>query len=406
MHKESRYLVSSILEIALLRNKMAFISGPRQVGKTTLAKLLKKHFDLMHYENFDDNKFKKTWITNPQKSIESFPLEKIHQKNLLILDEIHKSKFWKQKIKGLYDVYNEQICFVVTGSARLNVYKKGGDSLLGRYFHFRLNPLSLAELCLSITDGPDHLIKNLMNTPNENNHQAILEDLVSFGGFPEVYFAKNKKILNLWRKGRLEKIIREDLRDLTRIHETIQVETLASLLPGKVGSPISISNLRNDLEVSFETVKRWLIALSELYYSFEIKPYSKSIARAIKKEPKIYLYDWSEVENLGSRYENLIAVHLLKACQFWEDTGEGVFELSYLRDKEKREVDFLILKNKKPWFSVECKLTGSNLDTGYQKFQKILNIPHFQVVYEPYSFRKIDDLTYIISAQYFLLALV
>jgi len=196
--------------------------------------------------------------------------------------------------------------------------------------------------------------------------------LYEFGPFPEPLFAQDKKILNLWRRNRVEKIVREDLRDLSRLPELSQVEMLVSLLPEKVGQPLSLRSLSEDLEVSYTTVKRWMNYLNELYYFFEIKPFSKSVKRALKKEKKIYLWDWSEVENEGARFENLIASHLLKYCDYLTDTGEGLYELFYLKDKEKSEIDFLITQNHKPFLPIEAKFSDTSASKNWSKWLSAL----------------------------------
>ncbi|MBF0301013.1 MAG: ATP-binding protein [Oligoflexia bacterium] len=396
---------------------MAFISGPRQCGKTTESLLLKESFDEAQYLTWDQTSFKKTWLKKPDEIIEYFNLHKNNLSRLLVLDEIHKSKNWKQKLKGIYDVNSELINIVVTGSARLNVYRRGSDSLMGRYLLFRLHPFSLRELTKLTPASPKECHNNLFfeksnsslskNTKNENKKNfQILDDLFNYSGFPEPFLNKKKNILNIWRRGRNEKIIKEDLRDLSHVKEIGLVEVLISLLADKIGSPLSIQSLREDLEVSHDTVSRWLDYLEELYYLFRIKPYSKSIPRTLKKDRKAYLYDWSENAKDGAKFENLIACHLLKACHYWEDIGEGSFDLFYLRNKEKQEVDFLLTKDKKPWFTAECKFKDNSLSPGYKNFQSLLKCPHIQVVYEENVFRKIDHLTWIMGADYFLMQFV
>lgn len=401
---KSRNLESLLKELALERKKMAFVSGPRQCGKTTLAKKMMSTFDESSYQNWDESTFRRLWTKSPNDVQKAFHLADTKKTHLLVLDEIHKSKSWKQKLKGVYDELGELLNIIVTGSARLNVYNKGGDSLMGRYLHFRLHPFSAGEILFPTPPlGPNDFHKKIFSGTFEDlNAHKTIERLFHFSGFPEPFLEQNEKILNLWQQGRIEKVVKQDLRDLTRIQEISHVEALMSLLPGKVGAPLSTASLREDLEVSFDTVKRWLKYLEELYYLYSIRPYSKSIVRSLKKEPKIYLYDWTEIEDEAFKFENMVASHLLKACHFWEDTGEGKFELSYLRDKQKNEVDFLILKNKRPWFTVECKLNDANLDVQYQRFQNQLKIPHIQLVYRPGQWRKTDENTFIASAEYFL----
>lgn len=388
---------------------MAFISGPRQVGKTTLSQIVSQSFDQSIYKNWDQTEFRRIWTKQPDHLTTEFNLARVNQSRLLILDEIHKAPLWKQKVKGLFDTRSEDISIMVTGSARLNVFKKGGDSLLGRYFHFRLHPLSLREALGLRPHSPDLVNQTLFSGKAPHlikKSQDTLSQLLHFGGFPEPFLKKDESFSRLWRRGRTDKIIREDLRDLTRIQEISQVQALLSLLPEKIGQPLSIQSLREDLEVAHDTVSRWLRYLQELYLFFEIKPFSKRIPRSLKKEGKIYFYDWSDGLEKGARFENFVASHLLKACHYWEDTGAGSFDLHYLRNKEKNEIDFLVSKDKRPWFTVECKYADSNLDTTHQKFSEYLGCSHIQVVLDKDLFRKVNHNTFIMGADFFLSSLV
>lgn len=381
-----RYLKDAIKTLSLDRGKMAFISGPRQVGKTTLSLSYKPQYNQLVYKNWDESTFRRQWLKNPNEILESFNPANVGRRRLLVLDEIHKAKGWKQKLKGLYDTNSNEIEILVTGSAKLNVFRKGGDSLMGRVLNFRLHPLSFGEVYRKQKSpilSPEAWRDSLFTKPTTNPKNEILDQLMTFGGFPEPFFAQDHKIANIWRKDRVEKVIREDLRDLSRLPELSQVEMLASLLPTKVGSPLSVTSLREDLEVSHGSVTRWMNYLSELYYHFSLRPWTKSIARSLKKEPKIYLFDWTEVEDMGPRFENMTASHLLKACHYWTDTGEGNFDLFYLRNKEQQEVDFLIVKNQKPWLAVEAKTSSSHFDKKtFEKFQRTLTCPFIQVTNE------------------------
>ncbi len=404
MQPQNRYLHQEIQTISLSRGKMAFISGPRQVGKTTLALSYEEDFDEFSYKNWDELAVKRAWSKDPNLLIESFHFSKLKSSRLLVLDEIHKAKGWKSRLKGLYDTQKDHLSMIVTGCTRLNVYKKGSDSLLGRYYHFRLHPFSIRDAHQMDPMGPDELEKILFHhRPTSSPFSfKIINDLFERSGFPEPYLSSSPKIRSLWQKGRKEKIIREDLRDLSRIQEISQIEILCDLLPEKVGSPLSVQSLREDLSVSHDTTTRWLLYLKELYYFFDVTPYSKSIARSLRKEAKVYLYDWTEVRDEGARFENFVASHLLKACHYWEDTGEGLFQLHYLRDKDKNEIDFIILRDKKPWFTVECKLHDKNLGHAYKKFQPQVNCPHIQVVFEEGVFQKVNDQTWIMGVDFFL----
>jgi predicted AAA+ superfamily ATPase len=334
---------------------MVFVGGPRQVGKTTLAlQLLGKHATPKYpaYLNWDDPH------TRPRLRRAELP----PNEPLLVLDEIHKFARWRGLVKGIYDVEKQHRRIVVTGSARLDHYRKGGDSLVGRYRYFRLHPLSLRELGAKAS-------------------QVELEALLRFGGFPEPFLAGDTREHRLWQRDRLSRVVREDLRDLERVRDVSLVEHLVDLLPSRVGSPLSVNNLSGDLEVDHKTVASWLQMLDNLYVSVRVAPFGSPRVRAIKKAQKLYLWDWSAVEDEGARFENLVASQLLKYCHHREDT-EGVrMELRYLRDTDGREVDFVVLCDRKPELAVECKLSERNASPALAYFAERTNIPRFYQVH-------------------------
>ncbi|MGB6340073.1 MAG: ATP-binding protein [Candidatus Aminicenantaceae bacterium] len=311
-----------------LKSKMVFIGGPRQVGKTTLALsfLSEPNAKSPAYFNWDD-------ISDRPKLLrgEFPPGEKI-----IILDEIHKFARWRNLVKGFFDKNKGELSFLITGSARLDYYSKGGDSLQGRYHYYRLHPFSLGELDAK---------------PTKDN----LDLLLKFGGFPEPLFKAEEKFWRRWQRERLQRVIYDDIRDLESVKEISLLELLASELPNRVGSPLSVKNLKELLQVAHETVERWLKIFERMYYCFRIPPYGPPKVRAVRKEQKLYLWDWSLVEEPGPRFENFIASQLLKYCQFIEDTEGYRMELRFLRDTDKREIDFVVLKDRKPMFAVECK---------------------------------------------------
>ncbi len=349
----SRYL-DLIRRTALAHGKMAFVTGPRQVGTTTLARQLDPVADEgagFRYYTWDDSSFRRAWVRDAKALIP----RPVGPRPLVIFDELHKAPRWKSTLKGVYDLRGADADIVVTGSARLDLFRRGGDSLLGRYFPFRLHPLSVGELSATEPADPDQLPGRLEARLAAD--PGVLDRLLAFGGFPEPFLAGDVAFRNLWRRTRGDRLVREDLRDITRAQEVALVEAAASLLPTRVGSPLSVQSLAEDVEVSHPTMRRWLSWFGQLYLTYTLPPYTRRVARAIRKRPKLYLWEWSEVEGDGPRFENLVASHLLKAAHFWTDSGLGLFELCYVRDKEKREVDFLLLRDRSPWLLAECRLS-------------------------------------------------
>jgi predicted AAA+ superfamily ATPase len=329
-----RYLESQIKED--LNKKMVFISGPRQCGKTTLAKKLLKDSKtkngLTNYLNWDDLQSRENIIK------EQFPTGK----GVLILDEIHKYSRWRQVVKGLFDKRKDELQIIVTGSGRLDYYRHGGDSLQGRYHMYRLHPFSLNEV----------------RTSNKSN----INDLLRYGGFPEPFLLGSERETRRWGKSYQSRIINEDLNSLENVKDIALLETLAFRLPDLVGSPISINSIRQDLQVSHQTVSRWLTMLENIYMIFRLYPFGAPKIRAVKKEAKHYHYDWTIIDDEALRFENLVASHLLKWCHFKQDYEGLDTEVRFFRDIDRREVDFVIIENNKPIHFIECKLKHKNVN--------------------------------------------
>jgi predicted AAA+ superfamily ATPase len=263
---------------------------------------------------------------------------------------------------------------VVTGSSRLDVFRRGGDSLMGRYFLYRMHPFSLAETLW--TEPPDGILRS-PRKPSAGDFSALWEH----GGFPEPFLKRDAAFTRRWRQLRRQQLFREDLRDFTRIQELGQLEILADLLAERTGSLLSLSNLAKDVGVAVDTVRRWVGVLESLHHGFRVRPWTSGVARSLRKEPKWYQRDWSSAADPGARAETFAACHLLKAVEGWTDLGLGEFELRFIRDKEKREVDFLVVRDRKPWFLVEVKKTETRLDPFLGRFQTALKAPHaFQAV--------------------------
>ena len=350
-----RFYTDTIKDDLLDQRQMLFVSGPRQVGKTTVArKLIEQHGK---YYNWD-NRQHRLWIldsvanTANAELLEQLGVNELRDSRMLVaFDELHKYKDWKNYLKGFFDLYEKQLAILVTGSARMDTFRKGGDSLMGRYFHYRMHPLSLREISSSYDR------ESLLQVPQKPAADA-LQHLTDFGGFPEPFVKADKRFYNRWQQLRQQQLIYEDIRDMNQVQDIAQLDVLASLLKDQSGQVIRYSTLAKQLGVSVDTVRRWIVVLESFYYAFRVRPWFENITTALRKEPKIYLWDWSQVQDIGARNENLIASHLLKAVHWWTDSGWGDYQLHYLRTKDQKEVDFLISKDNKPWILVEVKTSG------------------------------------------------
>lgn len=357
--------------------KMAFVVGPRQCGKTTLARMLQDRRgspDL--YRNWDDLTFRSELARSPYGFIDAF--RPSGTRALAVLDEIHKFPRWKIYLKGLWDTRGKDVDLLVTGSGRLDVYQKGGDSLLGRYHQYRLHPLSVSE-ALGVKFEPERhaparIIRALLDPapPPIAGATEAFEALLRFGGFPEPFLEQSERRHRLWLRERRERLTREDIRDLTRIQMIASLEQMIELLHPRVGSLLSLNNLREELGVSLESIRLWMQQLERLYYCYRIRPFSGKLARSLRKEPKLYLYDWSEIQDEGRRFENMVASALLRWRDFAQDWGQENLELHFVRDKEKREVDFLIAIDKKPRLLIEAKLADTQPTPALHYFSRRL----------------------------------
>jgi predicted AAA+ superfamily ATPase len=346
-----RYLTKYIQED--LDKKIILLTGPRQTGKTTLSKILKTDFDYFNYDSADDR------LGLTEKSWD-------RSKPLIIFDELHKLKNWKSWLKGIYDTEGIPPSILITGSARLDTYKKVGDSLAGRFFQFRLHPLDLKEIHTFLK--PDDL-------------EAELDKLLIVGGFPEPFLNGTTRFYNRWKKSHLDIILKQDLIDLENARQITQIETLIQLLKHRVGSPISYSSLAQDLQCSDKTVKRWLTILENMYVLFSVPPFHKNIARAIQKAPKFYFYDTGQVlGDPGIKLENAVACAIQKELHFREDCLGEEGKLYYLKDKDGREIDFCITANNTPSLLLEVKWKDGNLSPNFETFGKFFpNIKMIQI---------------------------
>ncbi len=362
-----------------LQRKFVFLSGPRQVGKTTLAQELMRDLGgtYLSYDDPDDRRtiLERHYVGSPW----------------VCLDEFHKYPRWKNHLKGVYDKHHSRLHVLVTGSARLDLFQRSGDSLLGRYYRYRIHPLSLGELAST------RLPPVFETPPDPPPPLPMLPELLRFGGFPEPFVRQSEQEHRRWCNLRRQLIVREELRELTHVHLLGLVEHLLLLIPRRVGSPLSFRSLAEDLQVAVPTVQNWMRILEQLYAVFPLRPYAARITRSLRQMPKYYLYDWSELEDEGARFENLVASHLLKAAHLWTDAGDADVELRYLRDREHREVDFLMLRDGRPWFLLESKLADSQVSESLRTFANRLAVPGIQLLARGGTCRREGNL-WVVSA--------
>lgn len=375
---KERILYQKIWEKLSSYKNMILLSGPRQSGKTTLAKIISKGFNNQVYYNWDAIPSKRKLIEDPyffektDRMDESIPL--------VILDEIHKYSDWKNYLKGVYDSFADEYKFLVTGSGRLDLYQRGGDSLAGRYMKFHLLPFTYSELTnhqYSVPYFLDHLFRF---QEDKKTDYDLWDSLFELSGFPEPFLKGEKDFYRLWSNNYQHQLLREDIRDSTQIKKFYSLEILYSLLPLKIGSPLSLSSLNSDVRVSVDSIKTWLEVFEMHYLIFRISPWTNKIPRAIKKDKKVYLFDYVQIDDESIRFENMIGLELYRAILNWNDLGLGDFSLHYIRNKEKEEVDFLICKNHHPILLIECKLSDENISKNLIKFQNKLDVPAIQLV--------------------------
>jgi len=388
-----RYLQQVIREN--LKDKMVFLAGPRQVGKSTLARSVLEAEGGGRYLSWESP------ADRPGIRTSCWPAGEA----VVVLDELHKWRSWKSWLKGEFDKHGRRLRFLVTSSARLDIQRRGGDPLPGRYHLYRLHPFSYVEAggergsSRSIDPGREPLIPG-------RGSQDLVDALMEHGGFPEPFLGQSPGTLRRWQRERLDRLFSEDVRILETIRDLSSMRALPDLLPERIGSLLSLNALRQELEVSHRAVTHWMDVLERLHYVFRIPPFASRRDSTLQKTPRTYLWDSSLVPSKTPRFENLLALHLLKFCHFLSDAEGHRCDLHYLRDRYGREVGFLVTSGRKPWFAVEAKLSETRIDPALPYYRDSLRIPYVYQVTLSGARDFVEDGVRCLPARLFLGALI
>ncbi len=367
-----------------------FIPGPRQAGKTTFAKMIARTWKNSLYFDWDILEDKARLLEN------SYFFEEVERQDpstpLVILDELQKYKDWKNYLKGVIDRFEQAYTFLVTGSGRLDLYRKGGDSLAGRYLLFHLWPLTLSELG---GEGlpPGELLADPFRIVDGGGSRCrrIWDDLFTLSGFPEPFLAGRETSYRRWSNIYMKQLVREEIRDFAAIRSVSTVESLAVLLAASVGSLLSVPSLSRTLRVSYNTVQNWISLFEYVYLVFTVPPFARRISRAIQKARKVYFWNHPLIRDRAAQFENMVACELFRSVTNWTEHGLGDYALRYIRDKEGREVDFLITADGEAKLLVEAKLSQKTPDPSLCRFQEALGVPAVQLVHGGSTYRKVSN---------------
>ncbi|MBU2574641.1 MAG: ATP-binding protein [Elusimicrobia bacterium] len=388
-----------------LGRQMRFITGPRQAGKTTIAKQQLARAGSGLYYNWDNKELRARYRAGGDL-IAADLLKTGRRGAWACFDEIHKMPRWKNILKDYFDAHENKVNFIVTGSARLDMFRSSGDSLSGRYFLFNLNPLTLAEASgasfAGILPGPDAAGHIERAASRAGAPRAEFAGLLKYGGFPEPFLKASGVFHKKWTETYLEQVVDRDLRDLTRIQQLESVKRLLLIMPSKIGSPLSINSIREDLEVNFLTAKNYMDHLCRTCVLFKLPPYSPKIRSLVKKEQKVYFYDWTLAGEEGAKFENYVAAELKARLDLWNDSQDDCYALHFVRSRDGLETDFLIVKNNAPWLLCEAKLSSQGVASHHHRHSLTLgNIPFAQVVLKDDVLKVENKNFFIISASKF-----
>ena len=397
---------------------MVFIAGPRQVGKTLLAKnWLKQKGCASLYFNWDEPLIRRAYLAN-SLFFESKARSLSIRDPWIVFDEIHKRNRWRDILKGAYDGFSDEFRFLITGSARLDLFRRVGDSLVGRYNLFHMFPLTLSEIvetnrqtCFLEENVPKTFFHRFEEEISCSLPQAVeqaFHGLLRFGPFPEPFLRQNERFSRKWHQDYISLVIREDLKDISRVSELDKIEHLLLLLSPRIMAPLSMANLARELEVAHTTVKSWLEQLRRLFVIFSVPPWTREISRGLRKEKKWYFLDWLYAPEGPARLENMVATCLFRACSAMTDMGYGNYKLYYLRTIDKREIDFIIEVDNSPMIVIEVKSTDRVLSNSLRNRHRWFPKPTLgiQVVDRRGVLEKHPDQTWLVSIERFLSLLV
>jgi len=407
-----REVLDYIFDERLVARHMVFLAGPRQVGKTYLARAwLTSTKCTRLYFNWDDMSTRQKYLSD-SRFFESAARTSAVKDPWIVFDEIHKRNKWKDILKGAYDVFADDFRFLITGSARLDLFRKSGDSLIGRYNLFNMMPLCIREAAGDpYLDGFLSKLHNqeikgefadLISMPVPAEYLDAYNALLKYGPFPEPFLKQNDRFCRKWHMDYISLLIRDDLRDISRVIELDKIEHLVSLLPGRITSPLSMANLANELEVAHTTVKQWLEQLKRLYLIFPVKPWSKKVSRGLKKEKKWYFLDWYYAPEGAARLENLVASCLYRSCKVLTDQGYGDYQLRYIRTLDKKEIDFVICRDNIPVIAFEVKksdMAVSKTLLNRQKWLPDVSTIGVQLVDQRNVLKQYNNHTWIMSVE-------
>lgn len=360
--------------------QMVFLSGPRQVGKTTAIRQILSQFDNTIYLDWDNFTDRRSILEGSDSLSELIGTDRLRDSPMVCaFDEIHKYSEWRDFLKGIFDG-NPNLKILVTGSASLSVFSRGGDSLRGRYFGYTMHPLTVAELA---HDKNSEILELGLAYPRKLANDQW-NALIRFGGFPEPFVQASETFYGRWKMTSNDQLFREEIRDLTRVQELSQIEMLALRIQRQVGQLTSYSSFARDIRSTVPTVRRWIEILESLYYCFRVTPWHDNVSGSLRKEPKYFLWDWSQVEDAAAKVENLVASTLLKYVQSRNEHGYGSCALHFIRDKHKREVDFVVVQDNKPWLLVEVKISErASISRNLHYFHKKTSAPYaLQVAFD------------------------